>query len=486
MIKDVSLQTTRKKSYWIHSIIVVLFMFGFGHLPAADPLTPLGMQVLGIFIGMVYGWLFCGQVWPSILGLIALGFTDYCTVYQAISTGIGNNTVLLVLFMQAVAVVLDQAGITKWVAYKMVQARITKGRPWVLTWAIWLATIVLASALSIGGVLIIMWDIIYRITEVVGMKKGDKWPAVMLFSTSYLGGCAFVLFPFKAMSASALGPYAEVSNGATIPFGPFFLWQLMVLVVSAILFFLFIRIFIKPDVTKIAEANTVLDGTVEDLTNYQKFVMGYFICTIILMLAPSFMPKAWAITGMLNNLGMVGIAFLAIGGILFCGFKQGPQLKDLLGTRIVWDLIFLLMGAMTIAGAMTDSSTGINDWMISLLMPVMNNTSGIGLMLIVLIGIGLITQVSNNMTTAAMFTPIAYNLAVASGNINIPALILCLIGVANCALALPSGSAPAAMMWGNSEWIKSKTILSFGIIAAVINLAVCLCLGVPVALLMFS
>ena len=80
-----------------------------------------------------------------------------------------------------------------------------------------------------------------------------------------------------------------------------------------------------------------------------------------------------------------------------------------------------------------------------------------------------------------MFTPIAYNLAIASGSINIPALMLCLIGVCNVALLLPSGSAPAAMIWGNKEWVDSKTIITIGIATAVINLIVCICLGVPLA-----
>ena len=37
----------RPKSYFIHAIIGIAVMFCFGLIPAAEPLTPLGMSVIG-------------------------------------------------------------------------------------------------------------------------------------------------------------------------------------------------------------------------------------------------------------------------------------------------------------------------------------------------------------------------------------------------------------------------------------------------------
>ena len=60
--------------YIINSIITILLLFGFGHLPAPDPITPMGMQILGVFLGLLWGWTTVDMIWPSILGLIALWF----------------------------------------------------------------------------------------------------------------------------------------------------------------------------------------------------------------------------------------------------------------------------------------------------------------------------------------------------------------------------------------------------------------------------
>ena len=55
----------RKPSYWIHMIITIGLMFFFGFIPAPEPITAYGMKILGIFLGLVWGWSFCDLAWPS-------------------------------------------------------------------------------------------------------------------------------------------------------------------------------------------------------------------------------------------------------------------------------------------------------------------------------------------------------------------------------------------------------------------------------------
>ena len=65
------LLSTDNKSikYYIKSAIVLIIMFGFRYLPAIDPITPQGMHVLGIFIGLLVGWSTVGIIWPVLLHL---------------------------------------------------------------------------------------------------------------------------------------------------------------------------------------------------------------------------------------------------------------------------------------------------------------------------------------------------------------------------------------------------------------------------------
>ena len=68
----VSKKRPKNLFYWINSIIVFVLMFGVGQLPPFGQVTPLGMQILGIFVGVLYGWCTVSLIWPSLVGMVAL------------------------------------------------------------------------------------------------------------------------------------------------------------------------------------------------------------------------------------------------------------------------------------------------------------------------------------------------------------------------------------------------------------------------------
>ena len=74
-------------SYWLHLLIGGFFMFGFPMLDPIEPLTEIGMTVLGVFIGMVYLWSAVDSIWPSMLGLMLVamaGYVNGATGYAAV------------------------------------------------------------------------------------------------------------------------------------------------------------------------------------------------------------------------------------------------------------------------------------------------------------------------------------------------------------------------------------------------------------------
>ena len=74
-------------SYYIHSIIFLLITINTGFLPT-------GMKVLGVFLGLLYGWIFIGFIWPSLLGMLALGMTGYASIIDVFIGGFGHANVL--------------------------------------------------------------------------------------------------------------------------------------------------------------------------------------------------------------------------------------------------------------------------------------------------------------------------------------------------------------------------------------------------------
>ena len=54
----------RSKAYYVNAIVGVVLMFGIGFIPPVEPITEMGMKVLGIFIGMIYLFSACDVHWP--------------------------------------------------------------------------------------------------------------------------------------------------------------------------------------------------------------------------------------------------------------------------------------------------------------------------------------------------------------------------------------------------------------------------------------
>ena len=81
--------------YYLHTLIALLIIVCFFQfVPAVEPLTPVGIRVLGIFIAVLYGWVFCDVVWPSLMGLIMLGMCGYDSITKVFATSMGNSTVI--------------------------------------------------------------------------------------------------------------------------------------------------------------------------------------------------------------------------------------------------------------------------------------------------------------------------------------------------------------------------------------------------------
>ena len=75
----------------IHSAIGVAIMVLFRFLPLQLPeVTPIGMQVLGIFIGTLYLWTFADPLWGSLMAIAMLGFSDYMPMAGIIKEAFGS------------------------------------------------------------------------------------------------------------------------------------------------------------------------------------------------------------------------------------------------------------------------------------------------------------------------------------------------------------------------------------------------------------
>lgn len=80
--------------HWLHPLIMALLMVSGWFLPTFSTVTEFGVKVLGIFVGMMYGWIFIDLIWTSLLGMIMLSLCGLGTAVAVFGSGFGSEIVL--------------------------------------------------------------------------------------------------------------------------------------------------------------------------------------------------------------------------------------------------------------------------------------------------------------------------------------------------------------------------------------------------------
>lgn len=465
---------------WINSLIAIAIMFLFKFLPAPAPITPVGMGVLGAFIGIIYGWITIGMFWPSVLGLIAIGFSGYTTVKAAFIEGFGSNNVLVVIMMFLILGILEHAGITKYLALRIVGLKIGKGRPWVICFLLLLASYLLTAISGTFTVALLVWSIFYNICEANHIQKGayTEYVIVAIVFGSITGS---QLFPFSVPVLMMTGAYLGVAGGSGPAFVPYVLWMFLISMLISILFTLTGKYVFR------IKAPDLKDTTIEHpepLNRYQGIVLAALAAFVILLLVSSILPSSMALASTLKNLDIVGLAALAISFLLICNFTQGKKANEYLLQSANWELVFVLACVVVLSNALGAETTGIMAWVTEHFATIFSGHGVILYLVLITLIPAVLTNFLNNLVIGMMFIPLSYTFSSALG-INSLAVCVALIALCSIALVTPAGCIPAAMMHGNTEWISSKSATMYGTAAVLISWIIILVVGIPFGFLLF-
>ena len=189
---------SKKNLSLLHYTITLAIMLMVGMIPPAEPITVLGMKVVGVFAGMVYGWSTLGLIFPSLLGLCIFAVSGSIPINQLFMEGFGNNVVVLLIFIFIFAAAITEAGIGEFIATWLITRRAMLGRPWLLTAIFFLAAFLTSAAVNSFGSMIICWGILYDLCKksVINLEK----PGQPLWSLGSLSA------PFWAQAPLLLKP----------------------------------------------------------------------------------------------------------------------------------------------------------------------------------------------------------------------------------------------------------------------------------------
>jgi len=466
---------------WFNAAVIFFFMFGFKYIcPPFGPITEVGVGVLGVFIGAIYGWSTCGVVWPSLLGIVAIGFTGFQTVTESMQYGFSHNNVLTLMFVFPFMYAIEHAGIVKLIAYKLVNLKIGKGRPWVVSFLLILAASFISALVNPFVAIFFVWSLFYMVCDLYQIDKGT-YTQYMIAGIAFGATMGCMLFTFAPPVMQPLGVYAETS-GIVINAGAYSIFALIMMLVYYVSYILLGKFILKIDLS-----HYKIEGVQSDMgqvDTYQKIIIGFLIAFLLIMFWPSFLPGEWQITQVFKALGTKATPALLIVILTVLNFTKGVDLVEMFEKGIRWSAIIMTAAVMVIINAVGNSDVGISAWITQLLQPLLGGKSTFIFLLIIVVLPTILTNFGSNVVVGVVFIPIAYNFALAAG-LNHIAITAMLVLCTTCALATPAGCATAALLHGNKDWISSTQAAKYGVYLLVIVAFFTLLLGYPLGCLLF-
>ncbi|MEE0435087.1 MAG: hypothetical protein UDB11_06755 [Peptococcaceae bacterium] len=477
-------ESTKLNKYYIHSFIGVAIMIIFALLPTFGPLTPIGMRVIGIFIGMCYLWSTVGMLWPSLLGIAALIMSGYAPVADVLKMTFGVDAVWVSIFGMGIMAAIEQAGLNDHIVAAFLGNKVINGRPWVFCMIFSLAVSVFCSCINSFVGYFLFWSICGNLAKRFGYKMGDKFIVLMIIGVGAIGHMSTNLLPFRGMPMVLL---SSVKNMADIQISNASYMAISIpLQVAFILTYVGMMKFIfRCDVSAIANISSEdFRKELDPLNKKQKFLLGYLVFFILILMLPGILPKTSFIGVALNNLSTVGIMMLLLAFLCFFHIDGEPLLpfQKISGT-IYWEMPFLLAAAMGLSSALVADSTGVKTLLSQILVPIFVGKSDLVFLVIFTLMAIILTNLCNNLVIDFLFAPMAVTYA-AQSTINLPATITLLTYAVLIAFLIPASSATVGMIMTN-PLIDPKKYIRYSLpVIGVLTLTL-LVVGIPLCTLFY-
>lgn len=453
----------KNKKMYMHIVIMFAIIIAVWNMPAFGQITDVGMRVLGVFLGIVYGWIFIDLLWVSFAGFALLTVTGYCSATEAFASGFGNATFLMVLLPAAFAIALNEIGISDGIAYWILSRKIFIGRPWLLIVAI--CTTSFLMGLFNGGMaaVFLMWTIAIKIGEINGYKSGSRVLNMLIAFIVYIAMTAPAMVPFYG-SVLLYGGFLTQATKLVIPTGPMMLCGMVYIIATSALMLLVSRFILKVD----AKNYTTTAELCEEYGNYKMnkyqkvgfiLLLFYFAVLMIPAIIPTLPGAAFC-----NNLGVIGWTVTYMTVFLIWRRDNGKPVVNLMNcfNNLPWAMLMLLAVTYPLAEAMESEKTGVTATITNFLAPALTKLDVTVLIIVAMLAMAVITQFMHNVVMGAIFIPIIAPIVISMGGNPYVCwfLIYCSL---MCAYVTPAGSMMAGMVFGH-KYMVAKDAYLFGLL----------------------
>lgn len=481
-------QMNENKRYFI-IIIALASMFLFKYLPAFNGLSTSGMQVLGIFIGVLILWLFIAIDWPSILALGALALVPELKFSSLLQGAYGNQTFVFLMYTFVVTYALSKTSFIKRVALAFINSKIAAKGPWHFV-TLYFASIIFVGCFISPTVLFFVYlPIVEEIYHLLNLQKGDKLASMLMMGTVIMCGISSGMTPIAhVFPLIAMGLYEDM-YAVSINYASFMGIAIPVGLLTAILTIVLFKVVLKPDMHALENFKACeLTGVEGKLNKREKAIIAIFMLVVALWVVPGFV-KAFLHSGIIydvcmfiNKFGtamppLIGIVLLSI--IMIDG-KPLLSFKEAMSEGVSWPSLIMCATTLALGSAITNTDIGITTWISANLSPIIAGLSPLVMVFIFVLWSALQTNVSSNMVTSTFVTTAALAVTANLNSVNVAGIVV-LIGImASYSFATPPAM-PCVAVASSSGWTDTLSMMKYGFLAMFIAVLIATCVGYPIA-----
>lgn len=474
----------------VHYAIGLGFMFGFPTLlDPIEPITEVGMWILAIFVGMVYLWSTVNSIWPSILGLLLVSLSGYASMGEVIAGAFGTPIIVLIMLSFVYFGAIDYYGCTQYIARWFLTRKVIAGRPYVFLLIFFLCSFILSGLTDTIAPMFILWPIATGFMKAFGIGREEKlWPAI-IFGVYLAATLGQPMFPFKGSALAIVGTF-QTATGLTIPVGPYVIYNIIMSLLMILIFILLLRFVFRTDVSKLKAISPEIfeQDPLPPMDTRQKVYLLSIVFLIVALMLPSFLSPESPITQFFNAIGTMGVFMILVIFLMVVHWQGEPLLKfsDVARNSFSWDVYFLVAAALYVANAVSSDSTGIKEWLMQVLQPLLGDKPTWLFIGILLLFILITTNFANNAGMAIVLLPIIAAFADQYPDVGLIPIYVSIVMLAHFALLTPAASPYAGIMHGRKDLISMKDILTMGTPICIIGWLLYTFVGSPLANMLFG
>ncbi len=476
--------------WWLAPGLMVVVLSVFLLLPPVEPLTSLGMKVIGIFLFTIIGWALLGIGYPSLLCIALLALTGVMTPEAVFAASWGNYLILFILAVFGLAQCLRLTGFSQRFALWFLTRPFTVGHPWLMIAMFLLACTLLGSVMSGTATCITFMAITEPMLEALGYKKGDRFAATFMMGIAWAATAAFVMTPIGHSSNIMLIDWIQRDTGYVISFP---LWM-VVGIPAGLLFYLlilgYLRFVVRPDVSKFSSAAVDYIRQERDkmgaMKLQEKLAVGVFLVVVVCWMLPGLAGNILpGVSAYLDKMGYAIPPLIGAGLLCVIRVKNQPLMtfqQWMVG--VPWGTVALIAAILVMRDIIGSPETGIPQMLTSIFQPIATSAPFFVYRLIGQLWVSTQTNIMSNLVSASLVYRAMVPAAIAAGVGNPVALGFAIFAGARAGFALPSATTNTALVTG-SGWVPVGFMARHGFTVTIGIILLCICVVYPLASFVF-